>query len=85
MKLRNDFEEIQSRNKFGFSCAQRFSWKLADTPVTYSKMLDSVATDTNIQTINLSTGVFTASIREISIKKTEKSSITYIPPLFTRV
>ena len=67
LKLRNDIEEIRSRNEFGFSCAQRFSWKLADTAVTYSKMLDSVATDINIPAINLSTGVFTASMREIFI------------------
>ena len=76
-KLRNDLEEIRSRTEFGFSCAQRFSWKLADTPVTYSKMLDSVATDINIPAINLSSGVFTASMRDVSIYSENCKLMTY--------
>ena len=64
--MRRDLEEIQTRNQFGFSCAQRFSWKLPDTPVTYSRLMDSNI-DTNIPAINLTTGVFAASIRDVLI------------------
>ena len=71
-KLRQDLEEIRRSNQFGFSCAQRFSWKLADTPVTYSKLLDS-NTNLDIPAINLTTGVFTASSRKVFIYFTEVS------------
>ena len=46
---------------FGFSCVYRFGWERDEATITYSKVLDS-STNIYMPGINLTTGVFTASV-----------------------
>ena len=62
LQLTTDMAELRAASlPFGFSCVYRFGWERDETTITYSKVLDS-STNIYMSGINLTTGVFTASV-----------------------
>ena len=62
LQLTTDMVELRAASlPFGFSCVYRFGWERDETTITYSKVLDS-STNIYMPGINLTTGVFTASV-----------------------